>query len=178
MVRPISKIFSLLTSLWWPLSETIIRYPIISKTKFGRNFVTSFPAKMPKFEEQNTCVFFGMVSSILLQDFKWIALKLKKMNEGERFLMSHMPTVTNLGIYHHEKLWKRYRISRGNYSANCRNSYTQLRPHMCRVEDLLNVKDWGFTQAFCGKPFLLTRKQITLLDKRITRCSYFTFCSP
>ena len=34
--------FPLLTSLWWVLSETIIRYPIILKAKFGRNFVTSF----------------------------------------------------------------------------------------------------------------------------------------
>ena len=41
-------------------------------------------------------------------------------------------------------LWKRYRISQGNYPANCRNSYTQLRPHMCRIKGLLNVKDWGF----------------------------------
>ena len=54
------------------------------------------------------------------------------------------PWRTSVSTIHHEKLWKRYRISRGNYSANCRNSYTQLRPHMCRVEDLLNVKDWGF----------------------------------
>ena len=145
VVRPISKIFSLLTSLWWPLSETIIRYPIISKTKFGRNFVTSFPAKMPKSEEQKTCVFFGMVSCILLQDFKWIALKLKKMNEGERF-WCHIcpPWRTSVSTIHHEKLWKRYRISRGNYSANCRNSYLQLRPHMCWIKNLLNVKDWGF----------------------------------
>ena len=37
-----SKMFWLLTSLWWLLSETIIRYPIILKTKFGGNFVKSF----------------------------------------------------------------------------------------------------------------------------------------
>ena len=86
-----------------------------------------------------------MVSSILLQDFKWIALKLKKMNEGERF-WCHIcpPWWTSVSTIHHEKLWKRYRISRGNYSANCKNSYTQSRPHMCRIEDLLNFKDWGF----------------------------------
>ena len=38
--RYISKFFSLLTSLWWLLSETIIRYP-----------------KMPKSEKQKTYVF-------------------------------------------------------------------------------------------------------------------------
>ena len=56
-----------------------------------------------------------------------------------------MPTVRNLDIFiHHEKLWKPYRISRGNYPANCRNSKTQLRPHMCRIKVLLNVKGLGF----------------------------------
>ena len=40
--------FSFLTSLCWRLSETIIRYPIILKTKFDGNFVTSFPAKNAK----------------------------------------------------------------------------------------------------------------------------------
>ena len=34
--RHISKKFSLLTSLWWLFSGTIIRCPIILKTKFGR----------------------------------------------------------------------------------------------------------------------------------------------
>ena len=38
----ISKKFSLLASLWWVISETIIRYPIMLKTKFGGNFATSF----------------------------------------------------------------------------------------------------------------------------------------
>ena len=54
------------------------------------------------------------------------------------------PWQTSVSTIHQEKLWKRYRISRGNYSVNCKNSYSQLRPHMCRIEDLLNVKDWGF----------------------------------
>ena len=86
-----------------------------------------------------------MVSSILLQDFKWIALKRKKMNEGERFLCHICPPWrTSVSNIHHEKLWKRYHISRENYSVNCRNSYTQLRPHMWRVKDLLNVKGWDF----------------------------------
>ena len=75
--------FPLFTSLWWVLSETIIRYPIILKAKFGRNFVTSFShrkrqnLKKKKKRRQKIC-FFGMVSSILLQTFKWIAVKLKK----------------------------------------------------------------------------------------------------
>lgn len=43
----------------------------------------------------------------------------------------------------HEKLWKRYCISQGNYSV-CRNSYTQLSQQMCGITDLLNFEDWGF----------------------------------
>ena len=40
---------------------------------------------MPKTGKQlKKQVFFGMASSILLQDFKRIELKLKKMNEDER----------------------------------------------------------------------------------------------
>ena len=50
--RQISKKFSLLTSLWWVISETIIRYPIMLKTKFGGNIVTSFTRQMPKSENQ------------------------------------------------------------------------------------------------------------------------------
>ena len=77
--------FFLLTSLWWLLSETIIRYPIILKTKFGGNVVTSFPAKNAKIWKTNNVRFFGMVNSILLQNLKWIALKLKKTNKGRCF---------------------------------------------------------------------------------------------
>ena len=51
------------------------------------------PPKMPKSEKQKKHTFFLMVSSILLQHFKRIALKLKNINKGERFFMSHMPTV-------------------------------------------------------------------------------------
>ena len=40
--RHISKMFSLLTSLWWLLSETIIRYPFILRTKFGEKFEKTF----------------------------------------------------------------------------------------------------------------------------------------
>ena len=44
-----------------------------------------------------------MVSSILLQDFKWIALKRKKMNEDERFLCHICPpwrtSVSNMESY-------------------------------------------------------------------------------
>ena len=74
----ISIFFSLLTSLRWLLSEIIIRYPIIIKTKFGGNFVTWFSRqKYRNLKNKNTYIFFGMVSSILLQNFKWIALKTK-----------------------------------------------------------------------------------------------------
>ena len=83
----IFQIFSLLTSLWWLLSETIIRYPIILKTKFGGNFVTSFSRKIWKTKNIR---FFGIVSSILSQNFKWIALKLKKMNKGRRRFWCHI----------------------------------------------------------------------------------------
>ena len=47
--------------------------------------MTSFPAKNAKnWKKIEKTGFFGMVSSRLLQDFKRIELKLKKMNEDER----------------------------------------------------------------------------------------------
>ena len=57
--------------------------------------MTSFSRKNAKIWKTKNIRFFGIVSYILLQNFKWIALKLKKMNKGRSaaFLMSHMPTV-------------------------------------------------------------------------------------
>ena len=46
--------FSLLTSLWWVLSETIIRYPIILKQNLAGTLWHQFPAKMPKSEKPKT----------------------------------------------------------------------------------------------------------------------------
>ena len=82
--------FFTLTSLWWFLSETIIRYPIILKKKFGGNFVTSFSRKNAKMWKTKNIRFFGMASSIGLQNFKWIALKLKKMDKGRRRFWCHI----------------------------------------------------------------------------------------
>ena len=50
-----------------------------------------FPPKMPKSEKHNNVFFFGMVCSILLHNFKCIALKLKKINKSERFLCHICP---------------------------------------------------------------------------------------
>ena len=44
----ISKIFSPLTSLWWLLSETIIRYPLIQKRNLAGTLWRHFPAKNAK----------------------------------------------------------------------------------------------------------------------------------
>ena len=44
-----------------------------------------FPAKNAKIWKTKNMHFFGMVGSTLLQNFKWIALKLKNMNKGEHF---------------------------------------------------------------------------------------------
>ena len=87
--RHISKMFLLLTSLWWLLSETIIRYPFILRTKFGENFEETFSYQKFQNLKNKKKTFFGMVSSILFKNFKWIVLKLKKTNEGERFWYAH-----------------------------------------------------------------------------------------
>ena len=71
----ISKNFSPLTSLRWLLLETIIRYPIIQKQNLAGTLWRHFPAKNAKIWKTKNVRFFGMVISILLQNFKWIALK-------------------------------------------------------------------------------------------------------
>ena len=75
----ISKHFSPLTSLRWLLLETIIRYPIIQKQNLAGTLWRHFPAKNAKIWKS------GMVISILLQNFKWIALKPVKINKGRGF---------------------------------------------------------------------------------------------
>ena len=78
--------FSLLTSLRWLLSEIIIRYPIIIKTKFGGNFVTWFSRqKMPKSEKQKHIHFFCNGEFYIVAKFQVNCVKNKRMNKGRRF---------------------------------------------------------------------------------------------
>ena len=52
--------------------------------------MTSFSRKNAKIWKTKKIRFFGMASSILLQNFKWIALKLKKMNKSRRRFWCHI----------------------------------------------------------------------------------------
>ena len=89
----ISIFFSILASLWWFLSETIIRYPIILKARFGGNFVRSFSRQKYQNLKNKKHTILGNSEFKIVANFQVNCVKTKKDEWKWAFLMSHMPTV-------------------------------------------------------------------------------------
>ena len=85
--------FSILASLWWFLSETIMRYPLILKARFGGNFVRSFSRQKYQNLKNKKHTILGNSEFKIVANFQVNCVKTKKDEWKWAFLMSHMPTV-------------------------------------------------------------------------------------